>query len=157
MPHAKGHDHDYAASLSSLEVIVKSGRLQRRNVVIGVDANAIVGTQCADDDRNVVGQWGHGQRNERGQVFTSWLHTLGLCAANTMFKKRPDLQWTHQLWSTGLRRQIDFVLIEKRRRNGLVDSSADAELSGSSDHRFVRVVLRMNGAAKLHRAKIKNS
>ena len=133
---------------------MKEARQQRHSCIIGVDANAVVGAQDPHDDRRVVGEWGYGVRNERGQIFVSWLHTMGLCAASTMFRKRPDFQWTHQLWSTGVLRQIDFVLVEKVMRRCLMDSYAQDELSGSSDHRSALAVVRTGSVAE--RGKRKN-
>ena len=148
LPHGEKPDADYVATLVLLETIVKESRQQRRSCIIGVDANATVGAQDPHDDKSIIGTWGYGVRNERGRAFVSWLHTVRLCATNTMFRKCPVFQWTHQLWSTGTLRQIDFVLVEKRVRRHLADAYAKDDLAGASDHRAALAVLHIDRAVR---------
>ena len=46
-----------------------------------------------------------------------------------------DKAWTHQLWSTGHRRQIDFVLVDEVRKEDSAGYNIISELDGKSDHR----------------------
>ena len=105
--------------------------------MIGIDANAVVGEQSVQDSRHVVGRWGLHARNDRGVCFTAWLHQNHLSACNTMFQKPTSKLWTHESWSTGARRQIDYILVDSYLRKMLVDSEACDDVDIKSDHRCV--------------------
>lgn len=109
LPHADHSDIEYEASLSCLESSVLSGRACKRHLVVGIDANAVVGQQDAHDSSRIIGKGGLHSRNERGVSFAAWLHLVHLAACNTMFDKPHSKQWTHQMWSTGTQRQIDYI------------------------------------------------
>ena len=51
--------------------------------------------------------------------------------------------WTHELWNTKARRQIDYILFDEVRRDALDDVGIANCLEGKSDHRatFVRLGL----------------
>ena len=70
---------------------------------------------------------------------------------DTMFEKSANKQWTHQSWSTGSRRQIDFILLDSRLRSMLVDSDASDCIDFKSDHRCVNSVLQPALLAKRRR------
>jgi hypothetical protein len=132
-----GLDDVYEAALLALEEIIAKGRVERRTNIVGVDANAVIGKRTAADCAQIIGEHGHGYRNERGQLFTAWLHGQKVAALNTMAEKPEEELWTHELWSTKARRQIDFVLIDEIRGSILRDAGVLDCLLGKSDHRAV--------------------
>ena len=137
MPHGGDSDAGYAATLSILEKTVQHARRHKCTSIVGVDANAIIGQQSLHDHGKIIGQWGLGERNERGMILASWLHTTRLSVASTMFKKQYSQQWSHQLWSTGVRRLVDYVFVDTCSKQSLSDACAGDELAASSDHRAV--------------------
>ena len=137
LPHSGYSDAQYKAALAQMEEAVGRACQSLQLVVVGIDANAVIGQQTAHDSRKVVGQWGLHSRNERGVLFTAWLHMVRLAASNTMFKKQMEHQWTHLLWSTNTQRQIDYVLLDGSLRPFLRDSAASNDLVFKSDHRSV--------------------
>ena len=58
-----------------------------------------------------------------------------------MFEKPYAKQWTHQLWSSGNQRQLDYILISSGLRGALKDASANGDLDFKSDHRCIHVEL----------------
>ena len=137
LPHSGYSDAQYEAALAQLEEAIGRARQSLQHVAVGVDANAVIGQQTDHDSRRVVGKWGLHSRNERGDLFTAFLHMVHLAASNTMFKKQMEHQWTHQLWSTNLQRQIDYILLDSSLRPFLRDSAASNDLDFKSDHRSV--------------------
>ena len=81
-------------------------------------------------------------------TFAAWSHTARLTVANTMFRKPYQKQWTHQLWSTGSQRQIDYILVDSSLRTSLIDCEANDDLDIKSDHRCVRSEIKVQVAAK---------
>ena len=75
-------------------------------------------------------------------ILASWLHTTRLSVANTMLKKQYSQQWSHQLWSTGVRRLVDYVFDDTCSKQSLSDACAGDELAASSDHRAVMATFR---------------
>ena len=58
-----------------------------------------------------------------------------MAAANMFFQKPFHKQWTHQLWSTGEQRQIDYLLVDSCLRGRLRDAGANDDIDIKSDHR----------------------
>ena len=135
LPHAGYSDIMFEAALAVLEETVAAARVQMRIVIVGIDANAVIGSQLENDVSKIIGPWGLGDRNERGLVFAAWLHLNRLSAANTIFKKALGKQWTHQMWSSALRRQIDYVLVDTSFFQSLQDCEPTDLIDVKSDHR----------------------
>ena len=113
LPHGDALVEVYEAALEAVETVVARARKWRRIDVIGVDANAILGRQNETDDATIIGEHGVEQRNARGHIFAAWLHGQRLSAAATMRSKPWNETWTHELWNTKARRQIDYILLTK--------------------------------------------
>ena len=116
LPHGDALVEVYEAALEAVETVVARARKWRRMNVIGVDANAILGRQNETDDATIIGEHGVEQRNARGHIFAAWLHGQRLSAAATMRSKPWNETWTHELWNTKARRQIDYILFDEVRR-----------------------------------------
>ena len=125
LPHSGKSDDEYAAALEALDFIISKARSKKSIVLIGVDANAVIGQMLEHDDRRNIGRWGIGDRNVRGESFVAWLRMSRLAAANTRFQKSHDRLWTQQQWSTRAKRQIDYVLIENSDDLILLDADVD--------------------------------
>jgi hypothetical protein len=143
LPHAQYADIEFAAALSMLEDVLPRDH-RRHPYIIGVDANAVVGTQCEHDDPRVVGQHGMGVRSDRGAQFSAWAHLHFSAIVNTMFQKSEERLWTHRLWSTGAQRQIDFVMVNAMLHEHLLNAYVLDDFSlDASDHRAVYAKLRL--------------
>ena len=154
-PHALFHDDLYELELSRLQEVVNGGRMSKRMNLIGVDANAVLGRQTMTDDEHIIGMHGYGHRNERGHLLAAWLHGQRLAVAASQRQKSWDEVWTHELWSTQTRRQIDYVLYDEIRNDSLHDVGIAKELDGKSDHRATLASFFLSGrsAERQHRIK----
>ena len=144
-------DSDYGHALQSLEAVCKQAK--DRICIVGVDANAILGEQGEHDNSIVVGSHGLGTRNHRGHLFSHFLHTSRMAACNTMFCKRPDCVWTHQLWSTHAQRQIDFLLLDCSHSHNVLDTFIVHDIFEKTDHRCIGVRIKLFGSKRQRRAR----
>ena len=106
-------------------------------VVIGVDANVVVGSRLDHDDTSIVGKYCLGIRSSRGRRFSDWAHTHELSILNTMFQKPFGRQWTHKRKSGGALSQFSFILVDAKLHAYIIDSYAMDELCERTDHRAV--------------------
>ena len=143
LPHADIPPEVYESVSNSLDEVILGARGSKRMNIIGIDANAVLGRQKVTDDGRIIGEYGGGERNERGHIFAAWLHGLRLSAAATMVSNEWGATWTHELWSTRVRRQIDFVLFDEIRLDTLIDAGIVDALDGKSDHRATFARLRL--------------
>lgn len=63
------------------------------NTIVLGDFNAKIG-QLSSDDGRVVGKWGYGIRNDRGEILVQYCLQNQLYISNTFFKKKPKQRWT---------------------------------------------------------------
>jgi len=86
------------------------------NVIVMGDFNASVGE---GKDEKVIGEYGLGTRNERGEMLSSFCKKNKLVVTNTWFQqeKRRRYTWKHP---GGIERyQLDYILVRQRYRNGV--------------------------------------
>ena len=112
-----------------------------------------IGTKTKEEDFNSMGSFGIGERNERGDRLIEFGEEHNLIIANTLFQKPKNRYWTWESPDGETRNQIDFTLSSQR---GIVTNcEAITKADIGSDHRLVRMILRIN--KKLARLKsIKN-
>ena len=99
-------------------------------LVLG-DFNAKVGKDRYED---VVGPFGLGERNFRGERLISWCDASNLVLTNTWFKKHPRLLWTWKSPGGRNKNQIDYITINKRFRNAVRDVRTYPGADCYSDH-----------------------
>ena len=100
-PHKDRPDDEYDDFLELLTGVVEEGRRRGCTNIVGLDANAIIGTSTGTDLQNIIGPSGHGRICWRGHMLTDRLHGVKLAAATTCIDKSFDESWAHRLWSTG--------------------------------------------------------
>ena len=106
----------------------------------------------AADSSRIVGEYGYGHGNRRGHSFVAWLNGQNLAILNTMREKPRDALWTHEMWSTGAKRQIDFILSDEIFQDALDDTDIVDCFTGS-DHRGVSATLALIGGPPQRRRK----
>ena len=110
--------------------------MKRREICILMgDFNAKVG-EGAEPSAG-IGRFGLGIRNERGQRLADFSAANNLSILNTQFKhhKRRRFTWTSPDQST--RNQIDYMLINKKWSNNVLDSRTKPSADGDTDHKLV--------------------
>ncbi|KAA5655622.1 hypothetical protein F3G64_34785, partial [Pseudomonas aeruginosa] len=109
------------------------------NVVMG-DFNAKVGVQTCDE--SVLGSFGYGCRNHRGQMLVNFLQRERLFLMNSFFEKKPQRKWTWLSPDTVTKNEIDFIMTDKK--HIFRDVSVISRFNTGSDHRLVRGTLNMD-------------
>nr|ADI61810.1 endonuclease-reverse transcriptase [Bombyx mori] len=117
------------------------------NVVMG-DFNAKVGVQTCDE--SVLGSFGYGCRNHRGQMLVNFLQRERLFLMNSFFKKKPQRKWTWLSPDAVTKNEIDFIMTDKK--HIFRDVSVISRFNTGSDHRLVRGTLNMD--FKLERTRL---
>jgi hypothetical protein len=128
-------------------------------VVMG-DWNSKIGSRSTHE-RDVMGPFGYGTRNERGERLIRFCRKSELFIGNTLFKKRLCRKWT---WSLDLqtKNEIDFILTPARNKNLITNVEVLNKFDFSTDHRMVRMTLKLKNPKKLfktfqHRVKVNPS
>ncbi|XP_072027808.1 craniofacial development protein 2-like [Amphiura filiformis] len=103
-------------------------------IVMG-DFNAKVG-ECQPDEEAIMGKFGYGQRNKRGEMLLECAAQHKLVIGNTFFKKNKNRYWTWESPDGHTRNQIDFILSSQK---GIIqDCGVITKVDIGSVHRMVR-------------------
>ena len=113
-------------------------------IVMG-DLNAKVGQGSSG---SVVGDFGLGERNERGDKWVEWCESWEQVITNTWFRHHNRFLYTWKSPGDRVRNQIDYVTINSRFRNSVtqVKTRPGADCGGGCDH--VPVVAQMRVKVK---------
>jgi len=108
-------------------------------IVMG-DFNAKVGQERIS---NVVGPYGIGVMNERGERLVEWCTENNFTVMNTWFDNHPRRKWTWKSPDGRTRNQIDFILIQSRFRNSVLSTRSMPGADCGSDHNPVMCKMRV--------------
>jgi hypothetical protein len=119
-------------------------RIPKGDVVVMMgDLNAKVGTERTDAD-GVIGKFGYGQRNSRGDRLIEFCRTNGLCIANTLFKQaKENRSWTWESPCGKYHNQIDFIMVDQKRKGWIKNCRAFPSADVGSDHQLLLAELKM--------------
>lgn len=105
-------------------------------LVIG-DFNAKVGQPRTEDRENLVlGKYGQGNRNERGEKLLQYASEHKLFIMNSFFKIRKNRRWTWKSPGGNTRNEIDYILSNHPTRISNVEIIHG--FGFASDHRLIR-------------------
>src|SRR6476469_3650217 len=92
------------------------------------------------EDR-VVGKFGLGKRNDRGERLIEFCKSQNLVITNTCFEEEKRRRYT---WKSPGRFQIDCILVRQRYRNSVKSSWSYPGADIDSDHNLVAMRLKLN-------------
>jgi hypothetical protein len=120
-------------------------------LVIG-DFNAKIGKRKKGEN-NVMGPYGIGERNERGDRLIEFATSRKLYIANSKFQKRENRKWTWRSPDGTTKNEIDFIMTSKE--SIIENLTVLNRVNTGSDHRLVRA--RFNFRTGIDRAKLVKS
>ena len=133
------------------EQVSNTMKLYKKNtdcIIIMGDFNGKVGEIKEED---IVGPYGLGQRNENGQNILDYCRRHNLMIANTWFQTRQNARHTWLAPDGKTKNQIDYIMVDKRYRNGVINCKTRLDADCGSDHNPVIARLRI----KLQKIKTK--
>ncbi|CAH2108374.1 unnamed protein product [Euphydryas editha] len=108
------------------------------------DLNAKVGsTENEDHLREIVGRYGLGERNERGEMWLQFCVENSLTITNTCFQQHPRRLYTWVMPGDRARNQIDYIAISKRWRSSIRSVRTYPGAYCGSDHRLLVATMRI--------------
>lgn len=142
MPHCGYPDVCVEEMYKKVSAIIREARARKRLLLMAGDWNAEVQSLKTDrESDDVVGQYANDCGNQRGDWLRRWATAERMLITNTCFKKRWGQRWTHEQNSTGRRRQIDYIFIDKKYKRLVMDAGVEKQLVLGSDHRAVKIYL----------------
>ena len=105
------------------------------------DLNAKVGE--GEDHESGVGAFGHGKRNERGEMLATFCQANDLIITNTYFNHplRKRYTWVSPLDQS--RHQLDYILVNRKWKNIILDSKSMPGADADTDHMMVKAKVRL--------------
>ena len=98
------------------------------------DLNCKVGK---GDQGNVVGKFGLGERNERGDMLVQFCEEKKLTVVNTQFMQHPRRLYTWSSPGDLYRNQIDYIMISQRHKNSVKNAHTYPGADIFSDHKLL--------------------
>jgi exonuclease III len=140
-PTASSTDQEIDAFYDSLQNTVKRIPPGDGIIVMG-DFNAKVGVAGCEEE--LVGKFGVGQRNSRGEMLMDFCALNNLCITNTLFKQaKVSRIWTWESPNGRDKNQIDYILVSKRYRGSVKNSRSYPSADVGSDHQLVLATIQL--------------
>ena len=119
-PTSTAEEEEVEQFYEDLDKAMKCLKSQDIKIVMG-DFNAKVGSERVE---NIIGPWGIGEENERGERLIEWCKENGFMISNTWYQNHPRRQWTWMSPGDRTRNKIDFILVQDRFRNAIKTSKS---------------------------------
>ena len=119
----------------------------RECLVVMGDFNGKVGSNREED---TVGPYGRGERNDNGERVVNFCKSHNLFITNTWFQQKSTAQHTWTAPNGETKNQIDYVLVDKRFRNGVQNSKSMPGADCESDHNpvIMKMKIRLQSVRK---------
>lgn len=140
MPTTQHDDEEIDQMYEQIENLIDQQK-GNTNVIVMGDFNAVVGE--GSDDK-VIGKYGLGKRNERGQRMSEFCKKNQLVVTNTWFKQEERRRYTWKKPGDTGRYQIDYILARQRYRNGVKCCKSYPGADVGSDHNLVAMKMSVN-------------
>ena len=123
-----------------LEQVVR--QIPKRNIlVITGDFNARVGEGAVESD--VLGKYGHGERNEVGQAMVDFCTEHKLVITNTLFRLHNRHRYTWESPGDRQRSQIDYILISRQWKQSVNNARTCNSADCDSDHNLLILSMKL--------------
>ncbi|VEN37907.1 unnamed protein product [Callosobruchus maculatus] len=128
----------------------------REITIIAGDLNAKVGKYKDQGDlKQVIGRFGVGERNERGEKLIDFCIQNKLVITNTTFNHHIRRLYTWKSPGDRYRNQIDYIMINQRWKSSIMNTKTYPGADCNSDHQLLVTVLRikLNTSKKITKSK----
>jgi exonuclease III len=135
------------------EILEEDGKGETNTIIIG-DWNTVVGDKA---HHNIVGPYGLGRRNKRGQMLIDFCERNRLVITNTWFKKRKRRSYMWKAKGDRTQHHLDYILVKQRFRNNVKDVQTLPGADIDSDHKLLvaRVSTRLKKIIRFQKQKPK--
>lgn len=130
MPTTQEVDEEVEKCYENISELITNIKGEENLILLG-DWNATVGEGA---EGNVVGKFGLGRRNERGERLIEFCTQHKLVITNTIFQHHPRRRYTWKAPGDLRRAQIDYILVKERFKNQVKDSRSYPGADVDSDH-----------------------
>jgi hypothetical protein len=134
-PTSSSSEEDIEAFYNDIEEALT--KTDKKDILILTgDWNAKIGNDNTDW-KSVMGKYGYGDRNERGERLLEFATVHDLYVCNTKFQHKPNRKWT---WASpdGIHKNmIDLILIQRRWKTSVTNCRTFQSADISSDHSLV--------------------
>ena len=135
-------DEDIEAFYSILEGVL--AKVHKKDIIIITgDWNAKIVSDNTDW-KSVMGRYGYGDRNERGERLLEFaaIHSLYIC--NTRLEQKPQRKWTCPSPDGVHKNMIDLILIQQRWKSSVINCRTFQSADICSDHSLVLCNIRLH-------------
>ena len=133
-------DEEIEEFYEEIQRAIKSVKSDDVLCVMG-DLNAKVGDKKVT---NITGNYGLGDKNERGERLIQFCEQNNLTIANTLFKQPIRRIYTWKSPGDIVRNQIDFIMINQRFRNSIKQAKTYPGADINSDYNSVTIKMEIN-------------
>uniref|UniRef100_A0A8D8XEA4 Craniofacial development protein 2 n=1 Tax=Cacopsylla melanoneura TaxID=428564 RepID=A0A8D8XEA4_9HEMI len=133
MPTTNAVDEEIERMYEDLNNLIDQTKAEDNLIVMG-DMNATVGEER---EGTIVGQYGLGDRNERGRRLIEFCARNKLVISNTHFKHHKRRRYTWKAPGDVRRAQIDYIMVRERFKNQVKNSRSYPSADIESDHNLV--------------------
>ena len=112
------------------------------------DFNAKVGCDRTNWE-NVLGNYGYGSRNDRGEKLLNFSAVNNLSIANTLFRQgKESRQWTWESPDQKTHNKIDYIMVNNKYKQCVTNARSFPSADVGSDHQLVLANLRLKSKTK---------
>jgi hypothetical protein len=142
-PTSSSEDNIIEAFYEKMDELMSQIPTRDVTIIMG-DMNAKVGRTTDDNHlRSVIGGYGMGERNERGERLIQFCNERKLTVMNTCFKHHVRRLYTWVSPGDRWRNQIDYILINQRWRSSILNVKTYPGADCGSDHQLLVAKLRL--------------
>jgi len=135
-PTADSTEEDVESFYADLQGAIQNIPDRDLAIVMG-DFNAKVGREWREWE-GVIGKFGYGEENERGERLLNFCLNNRLKVMNTAFYQRKgNRKWTWESPDGRTKNMIDFILVGNRWKNGVTTCRTFSKPDVNSDHKLV--------------------
>ncbi|CAF1081345.1 unnamed protein product [Adineta ricciae] len=140
-PTSTSSEEDIEAFYSDIDEVLS--KTDKKDVIILTgDWNAKIGSDNSDW-KPVMGRYGYGDRNERGERLLEFATAHNLYVCNSRFQHKSDRKWTWASPDGVHKNMIDLILIQQRWKTSVINCRTFQSADISSDHSLVLCNVRL--------------